>query len=137
MPLACSKHGSRVLDAIWNKATLPAKREIAQELGKTPFAIIQGGNLSGDLWNSTKQMEQTDGEQPTIQSVEGRVDFAGGSAVVCCVAVCLPRQLHAGWEGHLAREALMKGCSSFPHLRYLRVSLWDLSGSPEPCVDLM
>lgn len=64
MPLACSKHGSRVLDAIWNKATLPAKREIAQELGKTPFAIIQGGNLSGDLWNSTKQMESNQPSSP-------------------------------------------------------------------------
>ncbi|CAI5791424.1 nucleolar protein 9 [Podarcis lilfordi] len=32
--LACSKHGSRVLDAIWNRATLPAKREMAQELAE-------------------------------------------------------------------------------------------------------
>ncbi|XP_028557492.2 nucleolar protein 9 isoform X4 [Podarcis muralis] len=32
--LACSKHGSRVLDAIWNGATLPAKREMAQELAE-------------------------------------------------------------------------------------------------------
>ncbi|XP_053118829.1 nucleolar protein 9 isoform X2 [Hemicordylus capensis] len=32
--LACSKHGSRVLDAVWSKATLPAKREMAQELAE-------------------------------------------------------------------------------------------------------
>nr|XP_056719573.1 nucleolar protein 9 [Euleptes europaea] len=34
LPLACSKHGSRVLDAIWSRATLPAKREMAQELAE-------------------------------------------------------------------------------------------------------
>ncbi|XP_067389176.1 nucleolar protein 9 [Emydura macquarii macquarii] len=32
--LACDKHGSRVLDSIWSRATLPAKREIAQELAE-------------------------------------------------------------------------------------------------------
>ncbi|KAG6921352.1 NOP9 nucleolar protein [Chelydra serpentina] len=32
--LACNKHGSRVLDAIWSRATLPAKRQIAQELAE-------------------------------------------------------------------------------------------------------
>ncbi|XP_006259794.1 nucleolar protein 9 isoform X2 [Alligator mississippiensis] len=30
--LACSKHGSRVLDAVWNGATLPEKQKIAMEL---------------------------------------------------------------------------------------------------------
>ncbi|XP_058039274.1 nucleolar protein 9 [Ahaetulla prasina] len=32
LPLACSKHGSRVLDAIWGRASLPGRRELAQEL---------------------------------------------------------------------------------------------------------
>ncbi|XP_070810387.1 nucleolar protein 9 [Pituophis catenifer annectens] len=34
LPLACSKHGSRVLDAIWSRASLPARRELAQELAE-------------------------------------------------------------------------------------------------------
>lgn len=32
--LACSRHGSRVLDAIWNGAALGARKEIAAELGE-------------------------------------------------------------------------------------------------------
>ena len=32
--LACSRHGSRVLDAIWSGAALGARKEIAAELGK-------------------------------------------------------------------------------------------------------
>lgn len=32
--LACSRHGSRVLDAIWNGAALGARIEIAAELGE-------------------------------------------------------------------------------------------------------
>ncbi|XP_070584169.1 nucleolar protein 9 isoform X2 [Erythrolamprus reginae] len=34
LSLACSKHGSRVLDAIWNGASLSARRELAQELAE-------------------------------------------------------------------------------------------------------
>lgn len=32
--LACSRHGSRVLDAIWSGAALGARKEIAAELGE-------------------------------------------------------------------------------------------------------
>lgn len=32
--LACSRHGSRVLDAIWGGAALGARKEIAAELGE-------------------------------------------------------------------------------------------------------
>jgi hypothetical protein len=32
--LACSRHGSRVLDAIWSGAALGARKEIATELGE-------------------------------------------------------------------------------------------------------
>lgn len=34
MALACSRHGSRVLDAIWSGAALGARKEIAAELGE-------------------------------------------------------------------------------------------------------
>lgn len=32
--LACSRHGSRVFDAIWSGAALGARKEIAAELGE-------------------------------------------------------------------------------------------------------
>lgn len=32
--LACSRHGSRVLDVIWSGACLGARKEIAAELGE-------------------------------------------------------------------------------------------------------
>ncbi|XP_031216814.1 nucleolar protein 9 [Mastomys coucha] len=39
--LACSRHGSRVLDAIWNGAALGARKEIAAELGEKNQELIQ------------------------------------------------------------------------------------------------
>lgn len=41
VPLACSRHGSRVLDAIWSGATLGARKEIAAELGEQNQELIQ------------------------------------------------------------------------------------------------
>lgn len=38
--LACSRHGSRVLDAIWNGAALGARKEIAAELGELPAPLF-------------------------------------------------------------------------------------------------
>lgn len=37
--LACSRHGSRVLDAIWGGAALGARKEIAAELGEYPISL--------------------------------------------------------------------------------------------------
>lgn len=39
--LACSRHGSRVLDAIWSGAALGARKEIAAELGEQNQQLIQ------------------------------------------------------------------------------------------------
>ncbi|XP_008067901.1 nucleolar protein 9 [Carlito syrichta] len=39
--LACSRHGSRVLDAIWNGAALGARKEIAAELGERNQELIR------------------------------------------------------------------------------------------------
>lgn len=39
--LACSRHGSRVLDAIWNGAALGARKEIAAELGERNQELIK------------------------------------------------------------------------------------------------
>uniref|UniRef100_A0A8C8ZXY3 NOP9 nucleolar protein n=1 Tax=Prolemur simus TaxID=1328070 RepID=A0A8C8ZXY3_PROSS len=39
--LACSRHGSRVLDAIWNGAALGARKEIATELGEQNQELIR------------------------------------------------------------------------------------------------
>nr|XP_021506044.1 nucleolar protein 9 [Meriones unguiculatus] len=39
--LACSRHGSRVLDAIWSGAALGARTEIAAELGEQNQELIQ------------------------------------------------------------------------------------------------
>ncbi|XP_053510850.1 nucleolar protein 9 isoform X2 [Artibeus jamaicensis] len=39
--LACSRHGSRVLDAIWGGATLGARKEIAAELGERDQELIK------------------------------------------------------------------------------------------------
>lgn len=39
--LACSRHGSRVLDAIWSGAALGARKEIAAELGEQNQELIQ------------------------------------------------------------------------------------------------
>lgn len=39
--LACSRHGSRVLDAIWSGAALGARKEIAAELGEKNQELIQ------------------------------------------------------------------------------------------------
>ncbi|XP_013365852.1 PREDICTED: nucleolar protein 9 isoform X2 [Chinchilla lanigera] len=39
--LACSRHGSRVLDAIWNGAALGARKEIAAELGEQNQELIK------------------------------------------------------------------------------------------------
>uniref|UniRef100_A0A8C9MCT7 NOP9 nucleolar protein n=1 Tax=Panthera tigris altaica TaxID=74533 RepID=A0A8C9MCT7_PANTA len=39
--LACSRHGSRVLDAIWSGATLGARKEIAAELGERNQELIR------------------------------------------------------------------------------------------------
>lgn len=39
--LACSRHGSRVLDAIWGGATLGARKEIAAELGDREQELIK------------------------------------------------------------------------------------------------
>ncbi|KAM4853904.1 nucleolar protein 9 [Thomomys bottae] len=39
--LACSRHGSRVLDAIWNGAALGARTEIAAELGEQNQELIK------------------------------------------------------------------------------------------------
>ncbi|XP_024412133.2 nucleolar protein 9 isoform X2 [Desmodus rotundus] len=39
--LACSRHGSRVLDAIWGGATLGARKEIAAELGERDQQLIK------------------------------------------------------------------------------------------------
>lgn len=32
--MACSRYGSRVLEAVWNSATVPQRQSIAKELGK-------------------------------------------------------------------------------------------------------
>lgn len=37
--LACSRHGSRVLDAIWSGAALGARKEIAAELGEYHWVV--------------------------------------------------------------------------------------------------
>ncbi|XP_057577060.1 nucleolar protein 9 isoform X2 [Hippopotamus amphibius kiboko] len=39
--LACSRHGSRVLDAIWSAAALGARKEIATELGERNQELIR------------------------------------------------------------------------------------------------
>nr|XP_055165074.1 nucleolar protein 9 isoform X3 [Nyctereutes procyonoides] len=39
--LACSRHGSRVLDAIWSGAALGARKEIAAELGERDQELIR------------------------------------------------------------------------------------------------
>uniref|UniRef100_A0A8D2AKJ2 NOP9 nucleolar protein n=1 Tax=Sciurus vulgaris TaxID=55149 RepID=A0A8D2AKJ2_SCIVU len=39
--LACSRHGSRVLDAIWNGAALGTRKEIASELGEQNQELIR------------------------------------------------------------------------------------------------
>ncbi|KAL1780772.1 nucleolar protein 9 [Sigmodon hispidus] len=39
--LACSRHGSRVLDAIWSGASLGSRKEIAAELGERNQELIQ------------------------------------------------------------------------------------------------
>nr|XP_027775802.1 nucleolar protein 9 [Marmota flaviventris] len=39
--LACSRHGSRVLDAIWNGAALRTRKEIAAELGEQNQELIR------------------------------------------------------------------------------------------------
>ncbi|XP_005338772.2 nucleolar protein 9 isoform X2 [Ictidomys tridecemlineatus] len=39
--LACSRHGSRVLDAIWNGAALGTRKEIAAELGEQNQELIR------------------------------------------------------------------------------------------------
>ncbi|MBZ3881346.1 Nucleolar protein 9 [Sciurus carolinensis] len=39
--LACSRHGSRVLDAIWNGAALGIRKEIASELGEQNQELIR------------------------------------------------------------------------------------------------
>ncbi|XP_072479681.1 nucleolar protein 9 [Notamacropus eugenii] len=39
--LACSRHGSRVLDAIWNEAALGTRKEIAAELGEQEQQLMR------------------------------------------------------------------------------------------------
>lgn len=39
--LACSRHGSRVLDAIWSGAALGVRKEIAAELGEHQHLSFQ------------------------------------------------------------------------------------------------
>lgn len=39
--LACSRHGSRVLDVIWSGASLGARKEIAAELGEQNQELIK------------------------------------------------------------------------------------------------
>lgn len=43
--LACSRHGSRVLDAIWGGAALGARKEIAAELGEYQHVGLSGLSL--------------------------------------------------------------------------------------------
>lgn len=51
--LACSRHGSRVLDVIWSGASLGARKEIAAELGEyqdVSLAFPDLYSLTPDSW---------------------------------------------------------------------------------------
>lgn len=60
MALACSRHGSRVLDAIWSGAALGARKEIAAELGEyQPLSLMfpDFPSLTPDHWVAGKSTE--------------------------------------------------------------------------------
>lgn len=50
--LACSRHGSRVLDAIWSGAALGARKEIAAELGEYQHLSLTFLNFPHSRWLS-------------------------------------------------------------------------------------
>ena len=50
--LACSRHGSRVLDAIWSGAALGARKEIAAELGEYLHLSLTFPNFPHSRWLS-------------------------------------------------------------------------------------
>uniref|UniRef100_V9LJC7 Pumilio domain-containing protein C14orf21-like protein n=1 Tax=Callorhinchus milii TaxID=7868 RepID=V9LJC7_CALMI len=41
LTLACSKHGSRVLDQIWNSASSSARQDIAEELAQSEAVLLR------------------------------------------------------------------------------------------------
>ncbi|XP_044521132.1 nucleolar protein 9 [Gracilinanus agilis] len=64
--LACSRHGSRVLDAIWNGATLGTRKEIATELGEQNQELMRdpfGHHVARNVGLSTFLKRRGDWEQ--------------------------------------------------------------------------
>ncbi|XP_006835449.1 PREDICTED: nucleolar protein 9 [Chrysochloris asiatica] len=69
--LACSRHGSRVLDAIWNGAALGARKEIAAELGERNQELIRdpfGHHVARNVALTTflKRREAWEQQQGTV-----------------------------------------------------------------------
>uniref|UniRef100_A0A8C6IIG8 NOP9 nucleolar protein n=1 Tax=Mus spicilegus TaxID=10103 RepID=A0A8C6IIG8_MUSSI len=69
--LACSRHGSRVLDAIWSGAALGARKEIAAELGEKNQELIQdpfGHHVARNVALTTflKRREAWEQQQSTV-----------------------------------------------------------------------
>ncbi|XP_021059046.1 nucleolar protein 9 [Mus pahari] len=69
--LACSRHGSRVLDAIWSGAALGARKEIAAELGEKNQELIQdpfGHHVARNVALTTflKRREAWEHQQSTV-----------------------------------------------------------------------
>lgn len=69
--LACSRHGSRVFDAIWSGAALGARKEIAAELGEQSQELIQdpfGHHVARNVALTTflKRREAWEQQQSTV-----------------------------------------------------------------------